>query len=93
MVNRVMGCAAVLVVLVTAALPVLQTLEADTSHAVRCGPGMAGCGGQEPREEARVERHPCDWVETCRLPCEREGGACCHAEWDCPPPEANVPRC
>ena len=41
---------------------------------------------------ARSEHHPCDWVETCQVPCAREGAACCHAEWNCPP-DLTLPRC
>ncbi|WP_434385590.1 hypothetical protein [Melittangium boletus] len=37
-------------------------------------------------------QHPCDWVETCQLPCGGDGLECCHAEWNCPP-DARSPRC
>lgn len=61
-----------------------------------CEPGSQGCPAAESRMEdttpAAPEHHPCDWVETCQLPCTREGGQCCHAEWSCPP-DVNLPRC
>ena len=64
--------------------------------AVTCEPGTPGCAAPQQRvDEPPVlspENHPCDWVETCQLPCGREGGDCCHAEWECPP-DANMPRC
>ncbi|MFY0562865.1 hypothetical protein ACN28E_03390 [Archangium lansingense] len=65
---------------------------------VTCEPGTRKCGAPERLEETVPQatglesRHPCDWVETCQLPCGREGGECCHAEWNCPP-DANLPRC
>ncbi len=75
----------------------LLALSAETSGpAVTCEPGTRGCGVSERRPEetpsVRQDNHPCDWVETCQLPCGREGGDCCHAEWSCPP-DANLPRC
>jgi hypothetical protein len=68
-----------------------------TRPGVTCEPGARDCGAltvEEPvQQSAGLEsRHPCDWVETCQLPCGREGGECCHAEWNCPP-DANLPRC
>lgn len=64
---------------------------------VACEPGTGECGPVKPEEPAPQSAglessHPCDWVETCQLPCGREGGECCHAEWNCPP-DANLPRC
>ncbi|WP_143195691.1 hypothetical protein [Archangium sp. Cb G35] len=64
---------------------------------VTCEPGTRDCGALEaeetvPQSVGLESRHPCDWVETCQLPCGREGGECCHAEWNCPP-DANLPRC
>ncbi len=62
-----------------------------------CEPGARNCEAPErlgetvPRTTS-AENHPCDWVETCLVPCGREGGECCHAEWNCPP-DANLPRC
>ncbi len=62
-----------------------------------CEPNSEGCEAPERRLEeaaphaAGPEHHPCDWVETCQLPCGREG-ECCHAEWNCPP-DMNLPRC
>jgi hypothetical protein len=65
----------------------------------RCEPGARECGAPERPlldevlpQASGSEHHPCDWVETCQLPCGREGGECCHAEWNCPP-DANLPRC
>ncbi|QRN96975.1 hypothetical protein JRI60_49790 [Archangium violaceum] len=64
--------------------------------AVTCEPGASNCttpeGQMDESSSPTSERHPCDWVETCQLPCGREGGECCHAEWSCPP-DANLPRC
>jgi len=64
--------------------------------AVTCEPGTRGCETPEQRVDETPslapDNHPCDWVETCQLPCGREGGDCCHAEWECPP-DANLPRC
>mgnify|MGYP007020570472 CR=1 FL=1 len=64
---------------------------------VTCEPGARDCGVLKeeepvPRSVGLESSHPCDWVETCQLPCGREGGECCHAEWNCPP-DANLPRC
>lgn len=64
---------------------------------VACEPGARDCGPVKVEETAPQaagleSRHPCDWVETCQLPCGREGGECCQAEWNCPP-DANLPRC
>ncbi|MCY1073148.1 hypothetical protein [Archangium lansingense] len=63
---------------------------------VRCELGVGDCAAVEeetaPQAVGLESRHPCDWVETCQLPCGREGGECCHAEWNCPP-DANLPRC
>ncbi len=75
----------------------LLALSSETSErAVTCEPGTRGCGTPErlPEQTPNVsqDNHPCDWVETCQLPCGREGGDCCHAEWSCPP-DANLPRC
>ena len=71
----------------------------STQHArpgMGCEPGAKDCGAVEVEEAPQAvgleSRHPCDWVETCQLPCGREGGECCHAEWNCPP-DANLPRC
>jgi hypothetical protein len=65
--------------------------------AMSCEPGSPGCEAppqrlDKPPSATAPEHHPCDWVETCQLPCGREGGECCHAEWECPP-DANLPRC
>jgi hypothetical protein len=63
-----------------------------------CASGARECPAPKPADEApgareaRAGQHPCDWVETCQLPCGGEGGDCCHAEWDCPP-DATLPRC
>ncbi len=93
-VTRAFLCAAVVALVSVAALPVLQAPGAGAASPARGGPGVAGCEETRAREpQQRVERHPCGWVETCRVPCGREGAACCHAEWDCPPPEGNAPRC
>ncbi|HEX5745157.1 MAG TPA: hypothetical protein VFZ09_02875 [Archangium sp.] len=64
---------------------------------VTCEPGTRDCGARQgeetvPQSAGLESQHPCDWVETCQLPCGREGGECCHAEWNCPP-DANLPRC
>lgn len=60
----------------------------------RCEPGARNCAGPAATSPAPHREGPhCAWVETCSLPCGRESGVCCHAEWDCPPPEANLPRC
>lgn len=64
---------------------------------VTCERGTRGCGALDveekvPQAAGLESRHPCDWVETCQFPCGREGGECCHAEWNCPP-DANLPRC
>ncbi|HYO57821.1 hypothetical protein [Archangium sp.] len=70
----------------------------QTRPEMTCEPGSEDCEAPERRLEetaphaAGPEHHPCDWVETCQLPCGREGGECCHAEWNCPP-DANLPRC
>ncbi|QRK10671.1 hypothetical protein JQX13_11675 [Archangium violaceum] len=63
----------------------------------RCEPGTRDCGAPRHGDEttpraSSTENHPCDWVETCQVPCGSEGGDCCHAEWNCPP-DANLPRC
>lgn len=81
-------------------LPVAVVGSVSTESApagVRCEQGTGDCGElelQEPAPQATglESHHPCDWVETCQLPCGREGGQCCHAEWNCPP-DAKLPRC
>jgi hypothetical protein len=61
-----------------------------------CAPGARECEELERRRPetpvARPGQHPCGWVETCQLPCGREGSDCCHAEWDCPP-DPHLPPC
>ncbi|HEX8822684.1 MAG TPA: hypothetical protein VF794_22340 [Archangium sp.] len=84
-------------ILTSASGTALLALSSDTAlPAVTCAPGMRGCATTQPRTEepqnVSKDNHPCDWVETCQLPCGREGGDCCHAEWNCPP-DANLPRC
>jgi hypothetical protein len=38
-----------------------------------------------------AEQHPCDWVETCRYPCDGKASECCHGDWNCPP-NVTLPR-
>lgn len=83
---------AVMMTLAAGALSV-RTEPEPARVALRCQPGARECARPGASRTPLEEHHPCGWVETCSLPCGREGGTCCHAEWDCPPPEANAPRC
>lgn len=94
-----MVCLVVAGMLTGAPVGVVASLSTDKAPlAARCEPGARDCGTPERHlDEAAPpvsgsEQHPCDWVETCQLPCGREGGECCHAEWNCPP-DATLPRC
>jgi hypothetical protein len=78
---------------------VVASLSSEQARpGARCEPGATGCGAPERHldeatpQASGSDHHPCDWVETCQLPCAREGGECCHAEWNCPP-DATLPRC
>ena len=47
-------------------------------------------GTGEPRE--RELRHPCEYIEQCVIPCEKDDPRdCCRGRWKCPPPEGNIP--
>ena len=88
-----------LCLMVVAGILTAASVGAAGPLAPPCTPDPASCEHPAPPREPSpaseahaAQQHPCDWVETCQLPCGGEGTECCHAEWNCPP-DASLPRC